>query len=310
VKGMAFAGAVKALAACGLMDGVKRVCGSSAGSGCAFLVALGCSLEEVEAYSAQQDFNGYKDRKWGMFRDAKRAVKELGLHAGGKLRDFWASVAKEKVGEGEVTFKELREKTGMDLTITASNVSRGETVYFDADNTPDMACVDAVRISSSIPFFFAAVEWEDDVYVEGGLLRGAAMERYDAVGEDGRRRTNPNVLSVVLTTAGGGEIVHGGQGALPGAAKMGSLLDLGVAYTEAWVKSAEYQAAAWEEQRRKVVKVDAGGSGVTDLECSKEAREGLVQAGYETTLEFLERVGFKVGVSENAVTSQGISGRW
>jgi NTE family protein len=201
VKGIAYVGVVKAVTQCGLMKGVTRVCGSSAGSGCALMVALGCSAEEIEDFSGRVNFKEFLDDKWGVFRDSKRVVKEYGIYAGAKLRHFYASVAKEKVGDGEITFKKLKEKTGMDLTITGTNVSRNKIAYFNATNTPDMPCADAVRISSSIEFFFAAVEYEEDIYVDGGVLNNFAVDYYDTVDAHGRRTPNPNVLGILLTSA-------------------------------------------------------------------------------------------------------------
>jgi len=286
------------------------VVGSSAGSGCALMVALGCSADEITDFSGRVNFNEFLDHKWGVFRDAKRVMKEYGIYAGAKLRDFYASVAKEKVGDGEITFKQLKEKTGMDLTITGSNVNRNEVAYFNAKNTPDMPCADAVRISSSIPFFFAAVEYDDDIYVDGGTLNNFAVDLFDTIDAHGRRMPNPNVLGILLTSAqelkdwkeneGGG--VHVAT-MVPGAQKgpeLKSIMDFGVSYASARTTLFGRHTCAFDEESRKIVRVNTEDVNGIDFDFPGESKKQLINNGYHNTLDFLEQGGFKRNPSLSA----------
>ena len=58
-----------------------------------------------------------------------------------------------------------------ELTVIGSNISAETPQVFSADTTPDTPILYAVRISMSIPFFFAAVKDDDRhaVFVDGGV---------------------------------------------------------------------------------------------------------------------------------------------
>jgi len=63
------------------------------------------------------------------------------------------------------TFNEL----DMKIYVSAYCLNTAETVYFSKDTHPDMKVIDAVCMSMAVPFIFACGNYEDNIYVDGGM---------------------------------------------------------------------------------------------------------------------------------------------
>jgi predicted acylesterase/phospholipase RssA len=70
----------------------------------------------------------------------------------------------------QTTFAELRARSGVTLVLTGYNVLRTSTEAFDHVTHPDMAVLLAARITISIPLYFRPVEFDGQIYIDGGVL--------------------------------------------------------------------------------------------------------------------------------------------
>ena len=72
----------------------------------------------------------------------------------------------------DFTFRQLSQKTGINLYVTATDIITGMLHYFSVDHTPDTPVMPCVKASMSIPLVFPPVkipgpEFEDSLYVDG-----------------------------------------------------------------------------------------------------------------------------------------------
>ncbi len=157
VKGIASIGAMQVLEGRGMLAPVKRVGGTSAEAINALLFALGYSIAEQHELLGSLDFKRFLDDSLGVIRDVRRLAKDFGWHRG----DFFATWIGEQIarrlGRPEATFAELAAKGGADLHVIGTNLSTGYAEVFSRERHGDMPLATAVRISMSIPLFFAAV---------------------------------------------------------------------------------------------------------------------------------------------------------
>lgn len=193
VKGVAYVGALAALEERGVLDGVVRTAGTSAGAITATLVALGYTGEELREVLWSLDFRELADESFGVLRDAQRLLEHFGWHKGDTFHAWISARVADKTGDPRTTFRELRERPGCrDLYVFGANLCTRFAEVFSPDHTPDMSVADAVRISMSIPLFFRAVRDErGSVMVDGGVLRNYPIKIFDRtayVTEDDRRR--------------------------------------------------------------------------------------------------------------------------
>ncbi len=173
VKGIAYVGALQVLEEEGVLKNVKRFCGTSAGSITAWLGSyFKDNLTEIERIQKKTDFNEFADDDWGIVRDAHRLLNRYGWHKGDKFYQWAQDVTKRRFKKNHMTFQELFDKTGNELLVVGFNVSKGKTVIFSKERTPDFFVERAIRISMSIPFYFRAIFMQDKNVDRDGNIRG------------------------------------------------------------------------------------------------------------------------------------------
>jgi NTE family protein len=309
VKGIAYAGVLQVLEEKGILKSIRRVGGTSAGAINALLLGLGWSLLEIEDILKRLDFNSFLDSSWGFVRDIKRLLTQFGWYKGDAFRAWIASVIKEKTGSGESTFDDIvsqKESRGFrDLYFVGTNLSTGFGEVFSNERTPKMCVADAIRISMSIPLFFAAKRMtRGDVYVDGGLLdnypiklfdRMKYVDQYyrvppyygnhnDKLKNEGKEISpyvyNKETLGFRLDSAreiavfrDNAEPVHEDITNVPGYIKalVGSIMD---AQANQHLHSDDWQ---------RTIYVDTIGVGTTDFDLTDEKKKALVASGKKCT---------------------------
>lgn len=184
VKGIAYVGALQELDNRGIVKGAVRIGGTSAGAITAILVGLNYTIAQIDDILRGLDFNKFMDDSWGVVRDTDRLLTEFGWYKGDYFRDWIAGVVKDKTGNSESTFNDIdsqkSQKGFRDLYFVGTNLSTRFSEVFSNEHTPRMVVADAVRISMSIPLFFAAKRsFRGDVYVDGGVLDNYPVKLFD-----------------------------------------------------------------------------------------------------------------------------------
>lgn len=180
VKGMAYVGAMEVIQEKGILPNIKRVGGTSAGAINATLFALGFSNAEQRSILKKMDFNNFMDDSWGLIRDTDRLINKFGWYKGDFFHTWIAGLINKKLKNPNATFRDLKEAGKPDLYVYGTNLSTKFGEVFSFEHTPTTRIADAVRISMSIPLFFAAFRnARNDVYVDGGVLNNYPVKMFD-----------------------------------------------------------------------------------------------------------------------------------
>jgi NTE family protein len=181
VKGIAYVGAMQILANRGLLDGIRRCGGASAGAINALIFALGYTPYEQYGILRSTDFGDFMDRAFGVIRNVRLLATEFGYHRGDFFESWIGELIEDRMGGRRATFGDLREEGCPDLHVIGTNLSTGFAEVFSHERHADMAVVDALRISMSIPLFFRAVRRgpRRDVYVDGGVQLNYPVKLFD-----------------------------------------------------------------------------------------------------------------------------------
>lgn len=146
---------------------------------------------------------------------------------------------------------------------------------FDAETHPDMAVADAVRISMSIPYFFAArearIDGQLDVFVDGGVLRNYPLDTYDSP-----EGPNPSTLGFHLGTVPQGRRDTSKFSAFS-KQLVETLLDV---QTDALCNR--------PDDVRRSIFINPGKIGTTDFDITREQKCQLIVSGMTSTAEYLE----------------------
>lgn len=154
MRGIAYCGAIHELENKGVMGGVEKVGGTSAGAMVALCVSLGYSSAEISGLLYSTDFKKLNDGRFSVAGGINRMNKYFGWYRGQKLTRWLAKIIAQKTGDPDITFEELYDKGFKDLYVTATVLNEQKMVVLSRQTYPRMRIRDAVRISASIPNVF------------------------------------------------------------------------------------------------------------------------------------------------------------
>lgn len=158
MKGIATLGALVELREAGWLGRVRTFSGTSVGAVLAALLAIDADLEATFAKHVL-------DFEYTSSYDLAGLDKTFGLDTGEGLAAWIDRV----LGGRQLTFRDVRTLYGATLLVCASNLNTRDAVTFGPDSHPDMDVALALRMSCSIPLYFAAVTHRGELYVDGAI---------------------------------------------------------------------------------------------------------------------------------------------
>ena len=198
-RGIAFAGAAQVLEQKGILQNIEKIGGTSAGSIIGLMLSLGYSASEIYKIMVNLKIQHFNDGKGGIFGKYKRAKNKFGIHKGDAFANWLDSLVMQKTGNPLCTFYQLdslrkNNKNFKDFYCTGTNLSMQRAEIFSLATTPHMPLKTAVRISSSIPFFYEPVLLDSagkqpvkpiagynyQVYVDGGVTQNYPINIFDS----------------------------------------------------------------------------------------------------------------------------------
>jgi NTE family protein len=280
VKGLAYAGALEVLDETGITGQIERVGGASAGAITATLIALGYTAAEVKTTFMSLNFKKFED---GGLTGLERLVRHYGWFKGDFFLNFIEGQIAHKTGNPRSTFAEVRRPDFKDLYVVGTELTQQLSVVFSPDFTPDVAIADAVRISMSIPFFFAARKIGDNVYCDGGVLNNYPLSLFDeqsflsTPGDDPTADvTNPETLGFHLDNLN-----------RPPVHKIDNLVQFAGGVYDALVNIQRDLLMSNPDDVKRTVFINDLGIKTTDFNLSDEQKLALIESGRSATLKYL-----------------------
>ena len=148
-------------------DNIKRVYGTSAGAMIGSLIAAGCDWDELVNYSINKPWSKYFSNPLtdGLINfNQKKGIVDSTCFEDALKPPFRSCGFKSTV-----TFKEMYEKTNIELNIYALNVNNWKHECFNHINTPDLEVIKGVHMSATFPFLVQPLYYKGSYYVDGGI---------------------------------------------------------------------------------------------------------------------------------------------
>lgn len=179
VKGIAYTGALQVLSDQGILPNIQRVAGTSAGAITACLIALGYSAAELYETITDMNFKTFEDG-W----DPLRIPTKYGLYEGDAFLTWLQGLFTKKGLDENITFAGLQQKGLRDLYVYATDLNEFSAKQFSFADTPNVVVAEAVRASMSIPLFFKAWQFSNNIpdnhiYVDGGTVLNYPLGTFD-----------------------------------------------------------------------------------------------------------------------------------
>ncbi len=290
VKGISLVGAVCAAEERGAV--FERVAGTSSGAIVASLIAAGYRAADIKAILEETPFRTFLRRKgiynFGVIGSVLRILFKMGLYSSEELKLWIEGLLAVR---GVHTFGDLPKGK---LSIVASDITNGKLLVLPDDisgyglDPMRMSVAAAVRMSSSLPYFFdpvrirmnpglrrtngRAAQWA--YIVDGGLLSNFPLWLFD---NDQRGTAHP-VQTVGFQMVGKNEteprVIKGPVTMLQ--AVFETMLQ---AHDERYIE---------KQNRPRTVKIPTKGIRSTQFHLSKEESDMLYGSGYEAAASFFD----------------------
>ena len=303
VKGVAYIGALAELEHRGILKEITRVAGTSTGAITAVLLSLGYSIKEISEIIVNKNFNDFKDDSFGVILDTIRLVRKYGWHKGKKFENWIGELIKKKVGNENLTFRELHNLAGKnkfrELYIAGTNLSDQVTEIYSYETEPNMEIREAARISMSMPLFFQAVFRKNKVMIDGGVTLNYPINIFDYKkyivskknGEKVTYNKNPNyvfnheTLGFRLDTKD--EILYNRTGWSNVPKKINNILNYNLSLLNFILESANKQHLHKNDWNRTIF-IDTLGVKATDFDLSKNKVNALVESGAQGVINYFK----------------------
>ena len=175
IRGFSHLGALHYFSTNNLINNVNTYVGTSVGSMICFLLIIGYKPIEIFNHLKDIDFNLLIPNN-GL--DIPRLIKEFGLSSIDGILNEIEKLTLKKL-EFVPSLEELYELTKKDLIITTYNLTKQQIEYKTRHTDKDLSCLDAIKLSSSIPIIFDKCVYDKCIYIDGGLVDNFPIEWTD-----------------------------------------------------------------------------------------------------------------------------------
>ncbi|QKF94320.1 patatin-like phospholipase [Fadolivirus algeromassiliense] len=272
---------------------IKGICGVSAGSIVAALLAVGYKPHELETVMTTIDFEEIADDKLGYIRDTINFIDDWGVCPGEYVIELMGNLIKQKKGNPDYTIEDLYNDTGIKLVIVTTDMTYQKSIYLYPGNPikefSKIPIRTAVRMSMGIPFAFEPYLYNGSYFVDGGVLDNYPLHVFDGEypGEPKARlnlcEPNPYVLGLKIMTSN--QIID--YNIVP-KQKYDSLFQYTMAFINTFLNENDRRVMTPSFWIRSIILVTPEYA-LTDFELTDKEKEELICIGKNFVNEFFTR---------------------
>ncbi len=144
---------------------------TSVGTILSLLIICGYTIEELSRFILKFDLNNLEPEI-----DCDILFNKMGITEGNEIIATIQTLIYEKLEVYDLNFKEFYEKTNKKIYIFTTNFTKSKEEIFSFDDTPDTSVVLALRMSIAVPFLFTPVNFNDCIYIDGGLTNNFPID--------------------------------------------------------------------------------------------------------------------------------------
>lgn len=175
---LSFIGALEYLEKCNYINlkEINNYIGTSGGSILCLFLVLGYSLKEIKDFIFKFDFNPLNSID---NNNLDNILINFGINNGDSFIIIFINLIKSKYNIENINFIDLYKITKKKLNIIGTNFTKSCEECFNYETTPFMSVIIALRISISIPIFFAPIYYNNNYYIDGGVYNNFGLNYSD-----------------------------------------------------------------------------------------------------------------------------------
>lgn len=163
-KGLVVLGALQYAFEQNFFNNIDTYIGTSSGAVLCFLLSIGYTPTEIIVYLCVNRFF----EKVVHF-NIVNMINDNGAITFAGFQEVLEKMTVSKIGRLP-TLKEVYEKYNKTLIITTYNLSKQQVEYLSHENSPDLPCLVALRMSCNLPLIFERFNYNNNFYIDGGLV--------------------------------------------------------------------------------------------------------------------------------------------
>ena len=270
IRGVSYVGALKALRENNIK--ITGYAGSSIGSVFATLCAVGYELEEIKEFFYGINIDFFKDINFDFVNKIALSKGEVFLEW---IREKLESkFYKESYKKGEmppIRFCDLKDE----LVIYSVDITNNKFKEYSKTLTPDAEVALAVRASVSMPGLFRPLEIDNNLIVDGDLMKSWPLWRLSETLSNKKER----ILEFRLEDNG---IKR----------KISNAIEyLNAVYNTISGFATDYIIDIYgQKDKFDYIKINTDGISVVDFMIDMKTKEEMVKDGYETTMDYFRNV--------------------
>lgn len=180
IRGIAYSNIPQILRNYNILQNIKGIAGTSAGSIVAGLLSLKVEPESIYNIITTMDYEKFKDDSYGILIDLYRLGTKYGWNRGDYFLKWYDNLIETHTGIRNMTLQQAYEFSNIEFTAVSTCWNTSSSTYFNYKTHPTLPLSMAVRMSMSYPFFFVPFEYEGNLYVDGGMTNNYPIELYPA----------------------------------------------------------------------------------------------------------------------------------
>lgn len=164
-----------------------HIIGSSAGVIVGIMVACGLSVEEMKVVIENTNLLSLLGTRFFPI-NLYHLIWMKGWFTGAKLEEWFHNFLQDRLGNGDITFQEMFEKTGIHFTSTYLSLRYRKTMYANHITKPKGKVKTYLTASCCVPFVFtpvlepSEVKGEEDYMLDGGTIDNYPADFFDTQG--------------------------------------------------------------------------------------------------------------------------------
>ena len=175
VKGLIHIGVLQILEENNILKNLNKFCGSSIGSLLCLLLNLELNVRDIETLFLCVDSTKFIDFNP---ENIINLMDNLGCESSDSIENIIKIILEKKTNNPLITFKELYELTGKELTVVGTSIEEYKAYYFNWKNTPDVSVCEGIMISLCVPFIFEPRKYNGKMFVDGGICSNFPIEYF------------------------------------------------------------------------------------------------------------------------------------
>lgn len=163
MKGLSLLGGLQYCIDNKMIDEVHTYIGTSIGAIIGYLLIIGYTPIEIFIYTCTNPIFKHEP-----VLDLISMMNGEGAISYTHFMDYLERMTFDKIGR-VLTLKQLYDEFHKTLIVTTYNYTRNKLVYMSWETHPDIPCLTALRMTSTLPLLHSMYKYMNDYYIDGGV---------------------------------------------------------------------------------------------------------------------------------------------